>query len=175
MSDKPVLIFVHGTSHGPECFTDVSNALQRAGFTCVDDLQLPGSGGTRETVLGDDIKAIRDTILKVIEEKGRDCIIISHSYGAIPSSEAIKGLLKADRNGKSCVVKMIYLAPNLPMEGESWYTDLSSRFGQVGKEMPAVMDMQVSFTLPDNVISALLDHSLATLLGWDVRLGWDGQ
>ena len=164
MADEPTLIFVHGALHGPEAFQDVSQELQRAGYSCVDDLQLPSSDGTPEVSLDDDVEAIRRAITKVIDERGHDCIIVSHSFGAVPSSQAIKGLIKEDRNGRPGVLRMVCLAPNLPKEGESFSSQLMGFLASAGLSMPPQSEPQVSMRSKDTMCIML---SVDGVSGWD--------
>lgn len=69
MADKPTLIFVHGAFHGPDLFRGLSQELRRAGYNCVDDLHLPGVNGSPETTLADDVKAVREVILRTVDEQ----------------------------------------------------------------------------------------------------------
>ena len=146
-AEKPTIIFVHGAFHGPSAFKEVSHLLQANGYKCVDDIQMPGTGHDPAITLLDDVKFVRDAILKVIDGEKQDCILVPHSYGAIVASQAIEGLIKDQRGGKPGVIKMVYLAPNLPLEGESWQTQLGGFFASIGVEFPPIVDVKVRFVL----------------------------
>jgi hypothetical protein len=122
---KPTIILIHGAFHGPECFKTLVPILRDAGYSCIDDVTLPGAAGDATITLQDDVNAARDRILKVLdicEDKkveGNNCIIVVHSYGAIPVSQAVKGLDSKSRGDRTAVQKIIYLSCIIPEVGQS--------------------------------------------------------
>lgn len=58
-----------------------------------------------------DVQAVRGAILGLLGD-GKNVILLSHSFGGITASEAVKGLGKEawEKQGHiSCVVKLIYM------------------------------------------------------------------
>ncbi|KAG8910251.1 hypothetical protein FRC01_006433 [Tulasnella sp. 417] len=92
---KPTIVFVPGAWHGPHVFDLVANILQSQGYKTIA-VSLPSVGASPP--LNDfqpDVAAIRDAIQSSVNE-GSEVVVFAHSYGGVPSSEAIKGLTKSD-------------------------------------------------------------------------------
>lgn len=119
-SAKPVLVFIPGAWHTPECFTDVINKLKAYGYEA-HALHLPSVGGADTTTAIDDTIFIQNITASLAEE-GKDILIIMHSYGGIPGTESAKGLIKKERESagkKGGVVGLVYLTAFLVAEGQS--------------------------------------------------------
>ena len=59
----------------------------------------------------------------MIEELGRDVVVVAHSYSGSPATEAMKGFSKKDREAQRLaggVVRLIYIAAGVPIEGENF-------------------------------------------------------
>ncbi|KAI9730000.1 MAG: hypothetical protein M1834_006198 [Cirrosporium novae-zelandiae] len=111
---KPTLVFVHGAWHGPDCFQTVVDSLKACGYP-TKSLTLPSSGAEPPLKSTEkDIKVIRDAIEESINN-GEDVVVIVHSYGGIPSSDACKGLGKTEK--KPGVVRLVYVSAFLLPEG----------------------------------------------------------
>lgn len=92
---KPTIVFVPGAWHGPQVFDPVANILQSQGYKTVA-VSLPSVGASPPVNdFQPDVAAIRDAIQSSVNE-GSEVVVFAHSYGGVPSSEAIKGLTKSD-------------------------------------------------------------------------------
>lgn len=77
------------------------------------------------TSMYDDANFVLDHLRRLIEQEGKDVIVCAHSYGGIPSTEALglaqkAGLFKTDREGKGekgGVLRVGYLTVLLPKVG----------------------------------------------------------
>lgn len=115
------IIIVPGAWHGPEHFHKVTRKLEIAGYPTIC-VTLKSVGA--EEPLKDfwpDVEAIRVAITKAADA-GQEIVVVAHSYGGIPSSQAIEAFDINSRKaaGKSGgVVHILYLAAFLLPEGAS--------------------------------------------------------
>ena len=95
MSSKPTFAFVPGAFHTPAHFQPLVDALAAAGYEGVG-IPLPIVGaGAGKCVSSDDAGAIREVLKELVVEKHKEVILVCHSYGGVPGSEAIRGLEKS--------------------------------------------------------------------------------
>lgn len=108
----PTILFIPGGWHGPETFDDVRNDLSSRGYDTAA-VSLPSVGTTDSNVsLADDTAGVRTMLERLIGED-KDVIVVSHSYGGIPGSNAVQGLNKKDRAArgeKGGVLMFVYMA-----------------------------------------------------------------
>jgi pimeloyl-ACP methyl ester carboxylesterase len=122
MATKPSIVLVGGSFATPAVYDLVVSRLKDSGFD-VEVPQLP-SIGRREgepPTLADDVAHVH-SVLEHKADEGKDVLIIGHSYGGIPTTEAIQGLSKADREkqGKEGgVVRILYTTAVLPELGQT--------------------------------------------------------
>jgi pimeloyl-ACP methyl ester carboxylesterase len=90
MASKPALVFVPGAWHSPETWDKVSALLEAQEYKCVRPA-LPSTAGNASATFKDDSQAVRNPILEETL-KGRDVIVVVHSYGGLVGSSAIKDL-----------------------------------------------------------------------------------
>ena len=88
----------------------------------------------------EDVKAIRDTLTKLVDTEEKDVILVVHSYTGMPGAEAPEGLGKKDRQAKGLkggVVRLVFIMAFAMPEG---FQPTAS-----GQQMPEWMklDMQV--------------------------------
>lgn len=73
----------------------------------------------------EDIKSLRENVLlPLIEQEGKDIVILAHSYGGVVAGGAAKGLDKQTRKSQghtTGVVGLIYVAANITLENESLF------------------------------------------------------
>ena len=91
----------------------------------------------------EDVKAIRDTLTKLVDTEEKEVILVVHSYTGMPGAEAPKGLGKKDRQVKGLkggVVRLVFIVAFAMPEG---FQPTAS-----GQQMPEwmKMDMQVRST-----------------------------
>ncbi|KAH7154582.1 Alpha/beta hydrolase fold-1 [Fusarium sp. MPI-SDFR-AT-0072] len=128
MSEKPVLLFVHGAWHPPKCYDAIKSALTNLGYECVIP-KLPSVGPESHGVTWE---ADKTKIIETAEpffNQGRDVVLIAHSYGGIPATAATQDQGtedRAKRGLKGGFHSVIFLAAfAIPVKG--W--DLITTFG----------------------------------------------
>lgn len=108
----PTILFIPGGWHGPETFDDIRKGLSGRGYDTAA-VSLPSVGANDSNVsLADDTAGIRAMLEKLIGED-KDVLVVSHSYGGIPGSNAVQGLNKKDRAArgeKGGVLMFVYMA-----------------------------------------------------------------
>ncbi|KAI9149956.1 putative hydrolase R7 [Paramyrothecium foliicola] len=115
---KPAILLVHGAWHRPAHYIKLVEALQNKSY----DVRTPAlaTAGWNKAVsqasISDDVIIIRKVLAEHFEA-GREVIVISHSYGGIPCTDAVVGETIADRRSRGQVggVKaVIYIAAFAP-------------------------------------------------------------
>ncbi|KAG9010756.1 hypothetical protein FRB90_007655 [Tulasnella sp. 427] len=92
---KPTIILIPGAWHEPEVFEPITIILHSFGYKTIG-VKLPSVGASPP--LNDfepDVAAVRKAILSCVEA-GSEVVLFAHSYGSVPTSEAVKDLTKAD-------------------------------------------------------------------------------
>lgn len=127
MTSKPVIIFVPGAWHTPSAFDLLLPSLHKAGYQTTG-IFLASVGGKAEIQdFYPDVALIRSVVGGLVEILGRDVVVVSHSYGGSPTTEAMKGLSKRYREAQGLpggVVKLIYISAGVPVEGHSFIESL---------------------------------------------------
>ena len=83
---------------------------------------LPSTGSTSPLTSNEpDVLAVRQ-VLEELTDAGKEIIVVAHSYGSIPTCEAVQGLGCEERGklGKAGgVVRLVFIAAWLLRQGES--------------------------------------------------------
>ncbi|RBR19738.1 hypothetical protein FVER53590_13746 [Fusarium verticillioides] len=128
MSDKPVLLFIHGAWHPPKCYDAIKSALTNLNYQCIIP-KLPSVGPESHGVTWEADKAKIIETAEPFFSKGREVVLIAHSYGGIPATAATEGQGtqdRAKRGLKGGFHSIIFLAAfAIPVKG--W--DLITTFG----------------------------------------------
>jgi hypothetical protein len=123
MTTKLEFIIVPGAWHSPEAFNSTTILLQNAGYI-VHGISLPSVGASPPLQSFDpDVSVIQNAINKVLSS-GKDVVIVYHSYGGVPGSEAlgeyIKTLESGDKKeGWGIVRRLVYCCAFVLPEGGS--------------------------------------------------------
>ena len=129
-SSKPVLVIVPGAAQTPSHYAYLSHLLLCQGYGVLSAL-LPTVGATATVTAQDDTDYVRSRmLLPVLDIEKHDVIVVSHSYGGMPASAAVRGLGKADRTAEgktTSVLGQIFLASILPRGGDG--KDVVATFG----------------------------------------------
>lgn len=113
------IVLVHGAWHSPAAWGSFPSLLEEAIGARVVAVALPSVHGAPAAYKAeDDALAIRALIEPELEE-GRDVVTICHSYGGVPTADAVKGFLKSDRGAQAAVVGMIYFTSFVLAEGKA--------------------------------------------------------
>lgn len=93
MSSLPTLVFVPGAWHKPTCYDKIIKLLQEKHKLRCTSVTLPSTTGNLEATFKDDLEAARGAIFSETS-RGRDVVVIAHSYGGIVGSSAIKDFVR---------------------------------------------------------------------------------
>jgi hypothetical protein len=108
MSSTPIIVLVPGAFHRPSVWDAVAEPLRRQGYTVVTpplsvcgDLSDKAAGSQEWKDLAskgpvDDAKLIHAELLPLLDE-GNEAVIVSHSYGSVPTCVAVEGQTVLDR------------------------------------------------------------------------------
>lgn len=122
MSSKPTFVLVPGAWHRPGYFTQIRTYLSEHGYPSVA-VATPSVGSDPPAASMDvDIVAVEAAVKKILDA-GDDVVLLMHSYGGGPGSEAAgriaEGLLKSGPvEGKGRIKRLAYVAAFVPIEGE---------------------------------------------------------
>ncbi|KAL2800571.1 Alpha/beta hydrolase fold-1 [Aspergillus keveii] len=126
------IIFVPGAWHSPTCYAKLLAPLESAGYS-TSLVHLPTVNPSNpQTSFSSDVQAIRTAIITAAEA-GQKILLVVHSYGGIPASEAVHGLDVASRAKEGLrggVSHLFYCCSFLIPKGQS----LMSAFG--GADLP---------------------------------------
>ncbi|KAK5115107.1 hypothetical protein LTR62_001804 [Meristemomyces frigidus] len=125
-SDKmPIFLAVHGAWHRPERFDMLKTLVEKHGY----DFQAVrlASIGKFDKDPGDglklDIAVIANALRKIIHV-GQDVVVLSHSYGGMPTSGGVATIMEEQKAecGKSAhgkVIRLVYISAYVPLKGNS--------------------------------------------------------
>ena len=116
---KPTFLFVPGAWSTPAVFDLLTTALTTHEYR-TQTISLPSVGanpGLHD--FSADVTAVREAVTTLANE-GKDVIVVMHSYGGMPGSEALEGLGKEEREAKGKtggVVRLVYIMSYAVPEG----------------------------------------------------------
>lgn len=126
------VIFVPGAWHGPEHCSIVGSKLQQAGYD-IDYVHLASVGPKEHYKSSEaDIDVIRKHVLQAVEN-GQKVVMVMHSYGGVPTQDAVAGLEYKTRQAQGQaggVTHLFFMCSFIIPEGAS----LIGAFG--GKDLP---------------------------------------
>jgi hypothetical protein len=113
-TQKPLVVLVSGGCHIPIHFRSFIAVLRDRGYTVLVPALTTSSVG--DEVVGkshlDDVAVIRRLLVPYLDQ-GNKAILFAHSYGGIPSTDAITGLTVTERASEGLqggVTGLVYLA-----------------------------------------------------------------
>lgn len=181
-NSSKTIILVPGAWHGPEHFDKVAKKLQDAGYQTISvALRSVGADPGLED-FWPDVEAIRTEISKAVDT-GQEVMVVAHSYGGIPSSQAVEGLDLESRKaaGKpGGVFHFFYLAAFMVPEGASladtfggqdapWYDINADRTLAKVTNPPEIFYNDMPEDLAQECAASLRPHSLRC---FDSKLQW---
>lgn len=113
-SEKPVILIVHGAWHRPLHYRALINQLKDQGCTVLAP-PLASSGYDDSINIKshlDDVHRIHEVLVPYIDQ-GREVVVVAHSYGGIPATEAAENLTVVERRAKGLqggITSFIYIA-----------------------------------------------------------------
>ena len=122
-SSKPVIVLIPGAWHTPEGFTPLITLLSLANYPCIP-MSLPSAGAhPGHPDFSQDVAAIHNTVTTLVEG-GKEVVVVMHSGGSVPGSEALINLSKTERQKegkKGGVIRVVYIGILLPKAGKTIY------------------------------------------------------
>ncbi|KAK3182012.1 hypothetical protein K4F52_006751 [Lecanicillium sp. MT-2017a] len=117
-SRKPVIIVIHGAWHRPVHYINIYNFFRSLDYI----VRIPAlpSAGHDECVpqkgTDDDVKQVR-SVMKEYTDRGMRIVVVCHSYGGFPATDAVYGETVSDREARGeqgGVAAIVYLAAFAP-------------------------------------------------------------
>ncbi|GAB1190922.1 hypothetical protein APSETT444_000089 [Aspergillus pseudonomiae] len=95
---KPTVVLVPGAWLVPEFYKPFLEAVQAAGFS-TRTAELPSLNPADPTAVDcmADAASIRRLVCSLVEDEGRDVVLVMHSYASMPGGAAATGLSKSER------------------------------------------------------------------------------
>ncbi|KAJ5287688.1 Alpha/Beta hydrolase protein [Penicillium angulare] len=129
----PVIVIVPGAFGTPEGFDGLKPYLTKAGYTTHSGAYPSCNPSDPANVSSaQDIAFLRNNVLlPLLNEEGKDVVIIAHSYGGVVAGGAAKELSKETRRAQgqgTGVVGLIYVVGNITLEGESLLTAVGGAY-----------------------------------------------
>lgn len=128
-NDKPHIILIHGAWHTPATFTSLKARLTSLGYSVSSPFLPSVNSSVPVPDTTADVNVIRNAIAHALDALGKNVVLVPHSYGGIPASDACEGFSTAERTkqGKNTsVTHIVYLAAFNLVEGQ---TLMDSRLG----------------------------------------------
>ncbi|PLB52223.1 alpha/beta-hydrolase [Aspergillus steynii IBT 23096] len=171
-SNLPVIVIFPGAFGTPEGFDKLSPYLTKAGYATH-----PGAypscnpADPAEASSSQDIAFVRDNVLlTLLNEQGKDVVIIAHSYGGVVAGGAARELSKETRKAQghsTGVVGLIYVVANITLDGESLFTAVGGAyppFIKVDKPFKGLALIEPAMDILYNDCDRALEPELATLM-----------
>ena len=146
------IIFVPGAWHSPECYRRVSNILEKEAGYKTDFVHLSSVGPTKHLLdFNEDVNVVREHVLQAVE-KDEYVIMVVHSYGGVPTSQALEGLDVNSRKAagkKGGVMHIFFCCSFVLKEGQS----LVGAFGGINPPWFIISPDQLEVTVnhPEDV------------------------
>lgn len=95
-SNKPIFVLVPGNFLSPSYYANTAKLLESHGFQ-VRIITLPSTGSMVPLTSNEpDTVAVRQ-VLEELSNSGIEIIVVAHSYGSVPTCEAVKGFGSQER------------------------------------------------------------------------------
>lgn len=117
----PHILLIPGFWEGPSVYDSVISSLQAHGYTAqAIPLSSTGHASPGNPSMKDDVAFIRAVIAPLVEEEGKEVLLVLHSAGGFLGSMAIEGLSRKEREAtgkQGGVVKIVFLSGAIWKEG----------------------------------------------------------
>ena len=109
---KPTIVGVPGAWHSPEVYDGVFERLKDQGYATLG-VTLPSVGAVPAHQNFDaDLDTIRKELVRLVEEEGKEVVLVTHSYSCLLCSHAPEGLGLKERTAKGLkggVMRLVYI------------------------------------------------------------------
>lgn len=124
-SSKPTFVIIPGAWHGPEAFDAPGAILKEKGYG-IKYVHLASVGAS--TPLKDfapDVEVVRTAVEEVLAA-GKDVVLVMHSYGGFPGSEAMKHFMDENThaNGRGKIVRMAWICAFVAPKGATLHAGI---------------------------------------------------
>lgn len=119
-STKPTFVFIPGAWHGPECYDAPAAILKKKGYgTKYVHLASVGANPPLQDFSAD-VESVRIAVEEVLAA-GQDVVLVIHSYGGVPGSEAMKYFMddNAGGNGRGRIIRLAWICGFVAPKGVS--------------------------------------------------------
>lgn len=156
----PTIAIIPGAFHTPSHFSSLCAQLKKAGYDTasvqVPSVDPPTAAAAAVATPSNDALFIREKLLlPLIEEEGKDVVLLMHSYGGIPGSGSAVGLSKKERERerevrgekekkKGGLVGLVFVTAYVAREGQTVRKDLASQDRNLVERSLAAVDVDVS-------------------------------
>ena len=124
VTPRPSFLIVPGAWHPPEAYERLVKSLKIAGYSAtVTSLPSCDIQDPQNATCSADAEAVRNEILRLINDGEKDLVIVCHSYGGIPGGGAAYGLSKTARakdKKEGGIVGLIYVSGLIISENTSF-------------------------------------------------------
>lgn len=125
MDSKITFVIVPGAWHPASLYDEFTSRLRDAGYgAVVATYPSCGSPNPQTATCEQDTDVLRQQCISLIEDGGKELLLVCHSYGGIPGGGAAFGLSKKDRlqEGKEGgVIGLVYMSAFVVPEGISLF------------------------------------------------------
>lgn len=109
---KPAVLLIHGAWHTPPVYAKYTTALEASGYEVVTP-HLPTCNGMRppNSSMQTDVATVRQAAESLVDS-GRHVVMVMHSYGGAPGTNAVEGLSARDRAAHGLaggIVHLVYM------------------------------------------------------------------
>ena len=123
MVSKPSLVIVPGSFSSAAIYYELVDKIRAHGYEVfVNNLPSTARHAPEEPASMNDDAIFFRGIIEKLANQGKDVIVLPHSYGGVPGTEACKGVSKAERQKKGLpggVIRIVYLSAIVLPEGGS--------------------------------------------------------
>jgi len=151
----PTIVIIPGAFHIPSHFSSLRAQLEKAGYATAS-IQLPSVDPSTPAAAAvgtpsNDALFIREKLLlPLIEEEGKDVVLLMFSYGGFPGNGSAVGLSKKERERdekKGGVVGLVLVSAFVAKEGQNFREDFTPRDAKMVEKTLAASAIDVSLSL----------------------------
>ncbi|KAK2808473.1 hypothetical protein FQN50_004681 [Emmonsiellopsis sp. PD_5] len=127
-TSKPTILLTPGAWHVPAHFGPLTASLAALSYP-VETVSLPTIGAEPPAKsLSDDVAAVRAALTRLIDDEGRDVVVVAHSYGGIVVSCACEGFVKGKGREGGGVVLIVFICAGLVRKGISVFESFGRKW-----------------------------------------------
>lgn len=122
MAAKPTIVFSIGAWLLPPAFSIIQDKLAERGILSEAPAHPSIGAEPPNKTLYDDVASFKAALTQLVEEQGKDVVVVGHSYGGVVASCAVEGLAKDARKAagkEGGVIRVVYMAAFALDKGQS--------------------------------------------------------